>query len=64
MVVLLPPMLNDNACFLHGREFFAVQTLVSQPGVEALNVAILPRTARLDEAGTNVNGGEEIADAP
>ena len=64
MVVVLPPVLNDNSCFLHGREFFAVQTLVSQPSIEALNVAVLPRAAWLNEARTNIDCGEKVSDTP
>ena len=58
MVVGLPPVLNDDSCFLHRREFFAVQTLVAYSGVEALDIAILPWTAWLNEARTDIDDGE------
>ena len=48
MVVALPPLLDHDACFLHGWEFFAVQAFVSELAVEALDVTILPRASRLD----------------
>ena len=64
MVVILSPVLNDGPCLWHGREFFAVQTLVSQPSVEALDVAILPWTAWLNEARTDIDCGEKLADTP
>lgn len=63
MVVRLPPMLNDDSCFLHRREFFAVQTLVAQPSVEALDVPVLPWTAWLNKARTNVDGSQKVTDA-
>ena len=63
MVVRLPPMLNYNSCFLHRCEFFAVQTLVAQPSVEALDVAVLPRTAWLNEARTDIDESKKVTDA-
>ena len=48
MVVALPPLLNDDAGLLHGREFFEVQAFVSALAIKALDVTILPRAARLD----------------
>ena len=59
MVVALPPLLNDDACFLHGRELFAVQEFVSELTVEALHVAILPRAAWFDVKCPDIDRFEE-----
>lgn len=64
MVVSLPPVLNDEPCFLQGREFFAIQALVSQSSVEAFNVAVLPRTTWLDEARVYFDRGEKFSNTP
>ena len=42
MVVALPPVLNENACLLHGHKFFAVQAFVPETAVEALDKTVLP----------------------
>ena len=48
MVVVLPPLLDDDACFVHGREFFAVQAFVSELSAKTLDVSLLLRIAWLD----------------
>ena len=62
MVVVLPPVLNDDACFVQGREFLAVQTFVPEPAVEALHVAVLPGTSWFDVRRSHVDRFEELAD--
>ncbi len=59
MVVTLPPLLDDDACFLHGREFFAVQAFVSELAVETFDVTILPRAAWLDVRRTYIDRFKE-----
>ena len=59
MVITLPPVLNDDACFLHGREFFAVQAFVSELAIETLDITILPRASRLDVSRTYIDRFKE-----
>ena len=54
MVVEVPPSLDDHAGLPHVVESLAVQALVAELAVEALDVAVLPRSARRDERGTNI----------
>ena len=42
-VVMAPPRLDENLGFLQSEEYLSVQELVAQPGVETLDIAILPR---------------------
>ena len=60
MAVALPPLLDHDACFLHGREFFAVQALIAEFAVEALHVAILPRAAWLDVRRAYIDRVKEL----
>ena len=48
MVVAQPPLLDHDACFLHGREFFIIETSDAELAVEPLHAAILPKAARFD----------------
>ena len=50
-VVVPPPALNDDLGFAQGVEDLAIEQLVAQAGVEAFDVAVLPRTASLDVSG-------------
>lgn len=61
MVVGLPPMLDQDACFLHGRKLLAAQALIAELAIEALNEAILPRAARFDVGCAHVYRVEETA---
>ena len=47
LVVLSSPALGENLRFSEGIEGLGVEQLVSELSVEALNVAILPKTPRL-----------------
>src|ERR1700712_5149984 len=50
-VVVPPPALDDDLGFLQRVEDFAVEQLVPELGVEALDVAVLPGRARRDVGG-------------
>jgi hypothetical protein len=47
-VVVAPPALDDDLGLAQGVEDFTIEQLVAEASVEALDVAVLPRTARLD----------------
>ena len=49
LVVEVPPTFDQNARFDAAAEPLAVEQLVAQLAVEALDDAVLPRTARRDE---------------
>ena len=48
-VVVEPPALEQHPCFEHAVEELAVEVLVSEPSVERLDEAVLPRAPRVDE---------------
>ena len=48
LVVVSPPLLDDDLRFFKGVEYLSVQKLIAEPGVEALAVSILPRRAWFD----------------
>ena len=50
-IVQPPPLLDEYRCLGQCVEDLSVQELVSQFAVEALVVAVLPRTARRDVEG-------------
>ena len=50
-VVVLAPALDDNLCFSERVKKLPVQQFVPEPGVEALDITILPRAAWLDKGG-------------
>src|SRR5215470_11607026 len=47
-IVMAPPAFDDDLSFLEGVEDLAIEQLITQASVEALDVAVLPRTAPLD----------------
>ncbi len=55
VVVGLPPVLNDDTCFLHRRILFTVQALIAEAAVETLNKAVQPRTAWFDVGRANID---------
>ncbi len=59
-VVVFPPSFDDDLGFSERVEDFTVQQLVSEPGVEALYIAVLPRASRLDIGGLGANGCNPI----
>ncbi len=48
-VVMATPALDDDLCFAQRVEDLTVEQLVTQSGIEALDVAVLPGAGRLDE---------------
>jgi hypothetical protein len=40
-VVVLPPFFDQDLCFSQAVEDFAIQELISEPGVEAFTVSVL-----------------------
>ena len=49
VIVLIPPSLHNNLSLFPVPKDFTVQALVPQLIVEALNIAVLPGTSRLNE---------------
>ena len=50
-IVMAPPAFDDDLSFSEGVEDLAIEQLIAKAGVEALDVAVLPRTASLDVSG-------------
>ncbi len=48
VVVVVPPLLDDGFRFLQGVKHLCVQEFIAELAVEALVVAVLPGTTRLD----------------
>ena len=61
-IVEAPPAFHDDAGFGEGVEDLAIEKLVAEAGVEALDVSILPRAPRLDVGGLCTDGGNPILD--
>ena len=59
-IVEAPPAFHDDAGFGEGVEDLAIEKLVAEAGVEALDISILPRAPRLDVGGLGTNGGDPI----
>ena len=55
-VVVPSPLLDDDPAFLERIEDLAVEQLSPHPGVETLDVAILPRRSGFYECGLRANG--------
>ena len=49
MIVIHPPPINNVSRLSKAEEQFTVQALIAELAVEALDVAVLPRAAMLDE---------------
>ena len=64
MVIGLPPVLNDETCFLHRRKLFTVRAVIVEAAVETLNKAVLPRTARFDVGRAHIDRLQKVTDAP
>jgi hypothetical protein len=54
-VVVDPPVLYEHLGFEQGIEAIAVEQLVTQATVEALDPGVLPRAARIDEHGVRAD---------
>ena len=61
-VVEAAPAFHDDAGLSERVEDLAIEQLVPEAGVEALDVAILPRAPRLDVRGPCTYGGDPILD--
>src|SRR6476661_8844757 len=54
-VVVASPALDDDLGLAQTVEDLAVEQLIAKAGVEALDVAVLPRTASLDVSGLDAD---------
>src|SRR3954454_15419156 len=61
-VVVTPPALDDDLRLAKGVEDLAIEQFVSQPGIEALDVTVLPRTARSDIGGLGSDRRDPLLD--
>ena len=59
-VVMPAPALNDDLSLTERVENLPVQQFVSEPGVEALDVSVLPRAARRDVSRLRSNSGDPV----
>jgi len=59
-VVVAAPVFDHDLCLLRSVEDFAVEEFVTQFAVEALAIAVLPWTARLDVSSPGSNGCDPI----
>ena len=59
-IVMAPPALDDDLRLLQRVEDLAVEQFVPQAGVEALDVAVLPRTARRDVGRLGADRGDPL----
>lgn len=60
MVVLVAPVLDDDAGLGQGPELFPVQALFPEPGVEAFDITVLPGTAGIDVEGLDSLSGQPL----
>ena len=56
-IVVPPPTIDDDLCLVQSVEDLAVQKFIPQLRVEALAIAVLPRTAGHDVGGLGAHGG-------
>src|SRR4051812_1319485 len=61
-VVMPAPALDDDLRLAKSVEDLAVEQFVPQPGIEALDIAILPRAARSDVGGLGSNRRDPLLD--
>ena len=59
-VVEAPPALDHDAGLSKSVEDLAIEKLVTEAGVEALDVSILPWAPRLDVGSLGTNGGDPV----
>src|SRR4028118_1029934 len=59
-VVVSSPAFDDDLRLLEGVEDLAIEKLVTQAGVEALDKAVLPWTASLDVSGPCTHGCDPV----
>src|SRR5262249_26380530 len=61
-IVMAPPAFDDDLSFVEGVEDLAIEQLIAKAGVEALDVAVLPRTAPLDIGSLGADRGDPSLD--
>jgi hypothetical protein len=61
-VVLDPPFFNQDLSLLQGVEDFAVEQLIPELSVEALNIAVFPGAPRFNEECADIKPFEPKAD--
>src|SRR5215467_11815980 len=59
-VVVASPALDDDLGLAQGVEDLAVEQLIAKAGVEALDVAVLPRAAPLDVSGFGTDSRDPL----
>ena len=59
-VVVPPPALDHDLCLLERIEDLTIEQLIPEPGIEALDEAVLPRTARSDLSRLRSDGGDPL----
>src|SRR5918993_5315150 len=62
LIVVAPPALDHDLCLAQAVEDLAIEQLVPEPGVEALDEAVLPRAARGDVGGLGTHGRDPFLD--
>ena len=61
-IVVTSPALDDDLGLSKREEDFAIEELIPQPGVEALDEAVLPGTSRCDVCGAGTNRRDPVLD--
>ncbi len=62
-VVVVTPLFDDHLCLLQAVEYLAVEQLVAQPRIEALDVTVLPGRPGFDERGLGFDRSDPPADS-
>lgn len=62
-IVVLAPLFDDDLRLLERVEDFAIEQFITQSGIEALAIAILPGTTRHDVGGPGANGSDPVPDS-
>lgn len=60
-VVMIAPPAGDDPNLLKAVEDFTVEQLIPQAGIEAFDIAVLPRAAGLDIEGGDAEPAEPLA---
>jgi hypothetical protein len=63
-IVMAPPAIDEHLSLVECREFLAFEQLVSELGVEALAIAVLPWRSRLDVKRLDAEPGEQGPQIP
>src|SRR6266540_6896567 len=63
-VVVASPALDDDLGLAQSVEDLAVEQLIAKAGVEALDVAVLPRAAALDVSGLGTDSRDPFLHGP